>query len=75
MLETKKIILESLESFNESEIKELLNYTLFLKVRKKLDRINNFELKKYKQYSQEDVQFAEEGLEDYNRSLINEDNK
>jgi len=71
----KNYILDNIDFLNEEQIAQLANFTAFLKVRSKAQTFNtNPEISKlYKKYDKEDIGLAEQGLEEYNESLLQED--
>ncbi len=68
---------EEIKSLNEQQLNDLEQYIAFLKYRSRFmisqsfDNDNIFSL--YRKYSKEDIEFAEEGMDDYIVGLNKED--
>jgi len=69
----------TIDSLSEPELRQVAEYLSFLRFRSRVQRKSSIGEKKlaelYAQFSDDDRQLAEEGIEDYNRDLLAEDNK
>jgi len=74
MISLKEQIKEGLEYLNEEQLIELADFTIFLKVRSRIQNSNLRNTHLYSSYSNEDTLIAESGMEEYNAGLLEEDN-
>jgi len=73
----KELIIQSVESLGENELQEVSEYLSFLKFRTRRHRESSLKSRQlaelYMEYSGNDRQLAEEGMEDYAIGLVKED--
>ena len=73
----KEYVSQSLDSLSAAELEEIANYLAFLKFRSRLHGVPPLDVERigalYKKFADEDRRIAEEGLAEYNASLIAED--
>ncbi len=73
----KEYVSHSLDSLSEAELEEIANYLAFLRFRSRLHGVPPLEVESiaalYREFGDEDRRIAEEGLAEYNASLIAED--
>ncbi len=74
MMELKEQIKENLDHLNEDQLKQVADFTSFIKMRARIKAYNMQLNEEYENFSKEDAELAEAGLEDYNKALIEEDN-
>ena len=72
-------VTRTIESLSESELRQVAEYLSFLKFRSRVQRKTSIDEKRlaqlYAEFSNEDRELAEEGIEDYNEDLLAEDKK
>jgi hypothetical protein len=73
----KEQVAKTIDRLSEPELKQLAEYLSFLKFRSRVRRTPPVDEKKlaglYAEFSEQDRQMAEEGIEDYNKNLLVED--
>lgn len=69
----------TIDSLSESELRQVAEYLSFLRFRSRFQRKTSIDEKRlaqlYAEFSNEDRELAEEGIEDYNKDLLSEDKK
>ena len=69
---------KEIKSLNEQQLNDLEQYVAFLKYRSRFMISQSFDndsiFSLYKKYSKEDIEFAEEGMDDYIAGLTKEEN-
>ena len=73
MIALKEQIKEGLEFLNEEQLIELADFTVFLKVRSRIQNSNMKFENLYSMYSNEDKILADSGMAEYNAGLLEED--
>ena len=72
-------VTRTVDSLSAPELRQVAEYLSFLRFRSRVKRktpINEKRLAElYAEFSNDDRQLAEEGIEDYNNDLLDEDNK
>ena len=72
-------VTRTFDSLSEPELRQVAEYLSFLRFRSHVKRKTSINEKKlaelYAEFSNDDRQLAEEGIEDYNKDLLAEDNK
>lgn len=72
-------VTRTVDSLSESELRQVAEYLSFLRFRSRVQRKTSINEKRlaelYAEFSTDDRQLAEEGIEDYNKGLLAEDNE
>lgn len=72
-------VARTIDSLSEPELRQVAEYLSFLRFRTRVQRKTPIDEKRlaelYAEFSNDDRQLAEEGIEDYNKDLLAEDNK
>lgn len=72
-------VTKTIDSLSESELRQVAEYLSFLRFRSRFQKKTSIDEKRlaqlYAEFSNEDRELAEEGIEDYNKDLLAEDQK
>lgn len=72
-------VTRTIDSLSEPELRQVAEYLSFLRFRSRVQRKTSIDEKRlaelYSEFSNEDRELAEEGIDDYNNDLLAEDNK
>lgn len=72
-------VARTIDHLSEPELRQVAEYLSFLRFRSRVQRKISIDEKRlaklYTEFSDDDRQLAEDGIEDYNEDLLAEDNK